>query len=92
MPELLAEPGEGVVLKHGAVMLKVDLGRDLNVGHEIVLLRNGSPVATSNSRSLTYKAVQEGAYRVTVRVIPTLPIPDGKTWFTWIFSNAIRIE
>jgi hypothetical protein len=85
-------PGETVSQSHATTTFIVDLGRDLNIGHEIVLTRNGVQVANSNGRALTYRTTDEGAYRVTVRVIPTLPIPDGKTWFTWIFSNAIRIE
>jgi hypothetical protein len=85
-------PGETILLKKRGATLKVDLGRDINLGHEIILTKDGAPILRSNGRTLSYKATQAGSYRVSVRVIPTLPIPDGKTWFTWIFSNAIRLE
>jgi hypothetical protein len=89
-------PGEILPQSHSQsyspTTFTVDLGRDIGIGHEIILTRSGVQVANSNGRTLVYRSSDVGAYRVTVRVIPTLPILDGKTWFTWIFSNAIRIE
>ncbi len=82
----------GQTLPQGPAEFVVELGREVEVPHEIVLLRNGQPVATSNSSRLNYETKTSGAYRAVVRVIPTLPPPDGKKWFPWIFSNAIRLE
>ncbi len=82
----------GQTLQLGNLDLIVDLGHDIGIPHEIILYRNGQKVATSNGRRLKFEVKTPGAYRSTVRVIPTLPIPDGKTWFPWIYSNAIRIE
>lgn len=84
-------PGQTLRLERGIALI-VDLGRDISLPHEIILYRNGQQVATSNSSRLVFEARQPGAYRATVRVIPTLPLPDGKTWFSWIYSNAIRLE
>jgi hypothetical protein len=84
--------GRTLSLSGGPVNLVADLGRDIAIPHEIVLLRNGQKIAGSNTSRLNYEVTEPGAYRVIVRVIPTLPIPDGKKWFTWIFSNAIRVE
>ena len=84
--------GKSLSLSSGSVIMLVDIGREINLPHEIVLFRDGVKVATSNSRTLSYEAKEPGSYRAIVRVIPTLPIPDGKTWLTWIFSNPIRVE
>jgi hypothetical protein len=85
-------PGQTVILEKYPITLIADIGKNIDLPHEIILYRNGVKVAVSNSSRLTYEARQPGAYRTTVRVIPTLPLPDGKTWFPWIYSNAIRIE
>jgi len=85
-------PGSTVSRSNGPIRFVVELGRQIELPHEIILYRNGVKVGISNSHRLEYTADQAGAYRVTVRVIPTLPLPDGKTWYTWIFSNAIRVE
>jgi hypothetical protein len=84
--------GSTLSLNKGPINLIVDLGRDIGIPHEIVLLKNGQRISASNTSRLDYEVRQPGAYRAIVRVIPTLPIPDGKTWYTWIYSNAIRIE
>lgn len=84
--------GSTLSLKHGPIRLTADLGREINLPHEILLFRNGVKIAASNTDRLQFDVTQPGAYRTTVRVIPTLPVPDGKTWLTWIFSNAIRVE
>lgn len=74
------------------IRLVADLGRKLEIPHEIILLKDGSPVATSTGKSVTYNATQRGSYRVVVRLKPSLPLPDTGREFSWIFSNSIRID
>ncbi len=33
-----------------------------------------------------------GVYRVIARVFPTLTLPDGQRWITWIYSNPFYVE
>ncbi|MCC6278179.1 MAG: hypothetical protein IT289_09725 [Oligoflexia bacterium] len=85
-------PGVTLSMSQGPVKLFTDLGRDLEIPHEINLYRNNQRIATSNQRKVEWSVTEPGAYRVVVRVIPSLPIPDGKVWFSWVYSNAIRVE
>ena len=55
---------------------------------EMIVFRNGERVLTSNSPEISYPVAGPGVYRIIVRVIPTLPFPEGKRWCTWITTNA----
>jgi hypothetical protein len=70
----------------------VKLPMDILVPYEIAILKNGNRVATFNEPSVSYTITEEGSYRVIVRVIPTLPLPDGRQWFTWIYTNHFHVE
>jgi hypothetical protein len=59
---------------------------------EIALLRNGERVATSNETELSYDVKEPGVYRIVVRVAASLPIPDGKKWIGWIYTNPFYIK
>jgi hypothetical protein len=86
-------PGGSLEARGGAINFVVDLGHDIGVNHEIILLKNGQKVASSTTSSLTYAINHEtGSYRAIVNVTPILPFPDGKKTITWIYSNAIRVE
>jgi hypothetical protein len=58
---------------------------------EIVLYKDGDRVSTSNLEALNYEITGPGVYRVAVRVSLSLPFPDGKHWFTWIYTNPFYI-
>lgn len=62
------------------------------VPFEIALYRDGEKVMAANETSAEYAVDKPGVYRVMVRVIPTFPIPDGKRWIPWIFSNPFYIR
>jgi hypothetical protein len=85
-------PGGSFEVRGGPVTFEIELGHDIGVSHEIILLRNGAGVLASKTTSLRYTTREPGAYRAIVRVTPTLPFPDGKKTITWIFSNAIRLQ
>lgn len=55
--------------------------------YEQVVLKDGERVFTTNSQTFQYQIKGPGAYRIVVRVIPTLPFPDGKKWMSWIVTN-----
>ncbi|GIL17113.1 MAG: hypothetical protein BroJett040_08640 [Oligoflexia bacterium] len=60
--------------------------------YEIVLFKNGERELTVNQPELNYEVKGPGRYRIVVRVSPTLPIPDGKKWITWIYTNNYYID
>lgn len=60
--------------------------------YEIVYWRNGEKVYNVTAPSARLKIEQPGVYRVQVRVIPTLPLPDGKKWTSWIFTNHFYVS
>lgn len=59
--------------------------------YEIQVYRNGIQVATFNQPEFVMPVTEPGAYRVQVRVIPMLPLPDAKKWLTWIYTNAFYV-
>lgn len=73
------------------LMLEVTLPQKPKVPFDTVIYRNGERMMTSNSQVTQYYVNNPGVYRVLVRVIPTLPLPDGKKWIPWIFTNMFYI-
>ena len=71
--------------------LEVTLPQKPDVPFDVVIYRNGERMMTSNSQTTQYYLTGPGAYRVMVRVIPTLPLPDGKKWIPWIYTNPFHI-
>lgn len=58
---------------------------------EIIVYRNGVAIANYNHPEFVMPITEPGAYRVQVRVIPMLPLPDAKKWLTWIYTNAFYV-
>lgn len=59
--------------------------------YEIILWKDGERAMTVNQPELVYEVTEPGVYRVQVRVSPMLPVPDGKRWITWIYSNPFFV-
>lgn len=59
--------------------------------YEMVLWKDGQREEIVNGPELKYEVKEPGVYRIQVRVSPMLPIPDGKRWITWIYSNPFFI-
>ncbi len=72
--------------------LEVGLPRKPDVPFDIVIYKNGERMLTSNSQTTQYFINSPGVYRVMIRVIPTLPLPDGKKWIPWIYTNPFYVE
>ncbi len=77
---------------HNSLELHVRLPDKPMVPFEIVILKDNQRMMTTNSAHARYHIHGPGTYRVAVRVIPTLPLPDGKQWFTWIYSNPFFVR
>jgi hypothetical protein len=72
--------------------LEVTLPQKPKVPFDTVIYRNGERMMTSNSQTTEFFINSPGTYRVMVRVIPTLPLPDGKKWIPWIYTNPFYVE
>lgn len=59
--------------------------------YEMVLWKDGQRELIVNAPELKYEVTGPGVYRIQVRVSPMLPVPDGKRWITWIYSNPFFI-
>ena len=82
--------GSEISFKSG-LKIKASLPRVPTEYYEIVLIRNGERIHTSNEKELEIELTKTGTYRILVRVSPRLPIPDGKKWISWIYSNPFFV-
>lgn len=71
--------------------LKAQLPQEPKYFYEIVAFRNGERYTTSNEQLLDLQIKETGIYRIVVRVSPMLPLPEGKRWITWIYTNNFYI-
>ncbi|MFN7728838.1 MAG: PHP domain-containing protein [Bdellovibrio sp.] len=83
--------GSEIKFKPG-LRLVAELAREPSYYYEIVSLQNGDRFQTVNTQKLELDVTSPGVYRVIVRISPTLPLPDGTRWFTWIYSNPFFIR
>jgi hypothetical protein len=72
--------------------LEISLPQKPKVPFDTVIYRDGERMMTSNSQTTQFYINSPGTYRVMVRVIPTLPLPDGKKWIPWIYTNPFYVE
>lgn len=83
--------GSTVELEEG-MQLEITLPQKPDVPFDTVIYKNGERIVTSNSQVTNYFISDPGVYRVMVRVIPTMPIPDGKKWIPWIYTNPFYVK
>ena len=72
--------------------LKTHLPQKPIVDFEVTIMRDGVAIRTFNSQDSKFEITSKGVYKVVVRVIPTFPLPDGKRWLTWIYSNPFYVN
>ena len=72
--------------------LVVRIPQKPKVPFDVLIYRNGERIFTSNSLETRWVIHESGTYRVKVRVIPTFPLPDGKKWIPWIYSNSFYVS
>ncbi|NUM58404.1 MAG: hypothetical protein HUU56_07215 [Bdellovibrionaceae bacterium] len=85
-------PIGSTVKKTKNTTLHIKLPAKPNYFFEIVLYKDGSRFATYNSEEVKLNISESGTYRVQVRVSPYLPLPDARTWVTWIYTNPFYIQ
>lgn len=72
--------------------IDVHLPQKPKVPFETIVIKDGSPIVLSNSQNSSFILHGPGVYRIVVRVIPTFPLPDGKKWIEWIYTNPFYIR
>lgn len=72
--------------------LKVLLPQRPTVPFEVEVYRDGEKMLQSNSLETKVPLYQPGVYRIKVRVRPKLPLPDGKQWIPWIYTNPFYVR
>ena len=83
----------GSTLKYNEDMqLHIRLPQKPKVPFEVIIFRDGKPIQRSHSRVTEYQMKEAGTYRIVVRVIPTMPLPDGKKWIPWIYTNSFFVK
>jgi len=82
--------GSRVPFRKG-LRIEAQLGNEPDDFYEMVLWKNGQRELTINGPEMKYEVLEPGVYRVQVRVSPMLPVPDGKRWITWIYSNPFFV-
>lgn len=83
--------GSEIKMQDG-LSLDIELPRKPNVPFDIFVIKNGSKMMTSNAKNTEFYIHSPGVYRVMVRVIPTFPLPDGKKWTPWIYTNPFYVR
>lgn len=58
---------------------------------EVVIYKDGVRYATFNEDTIELPIKETGDYRVQVRVSPYLPLPDARTWISWIYTNPFYV-
>lgn len=71
--------------------LSVHLPVRPNYRFETLIIKNGERDHSSEDDSFTYEIKSPGVYRVAVRVLVEFPLPDGKRWANWIYTNPFFI-
>ncbi|MDZ4661508.1 MAG: hypothetical protein SGJ18_07795 [Pseudomonadota bacterium] len=82
--------GEHTTFKPNLKIL-VTLPKKPFVPFEIGLYKDGTLQQTSNQQTALFLIKEKGVYNILVRTIPTLPLPDGRKWLPWIYTNAFYI-
>lgn len=72
--------------------LVVNIPRKPKVPFETKFYKDGQELMASNSIDTDYELHGKGIYRVIVRVFPTLTLPDGQRWMTWIYTNPFYVD
>jgi len=84
-------PGQQMKWQEG-LELVVHLPNRPQVPFEVEIYRDGERIVQANTQDTRVRLHAAGVYRVKVRVIPTLPLPDGKQWIPWIYTNPFYVR
>jgi hypothetical protein len=77
---------------HPGMKLVANVPRKPRVPIEVALIKDGQHIQSWNSLVTEYEIQGKGVYRLIVRVFPTLTLPDGQRWMTWIYTNPFYVD
>jgi hypothetical protein len=85
-------PIGGRVKYQSGMKIVVHIPRKPRVPFETKFIKDGQELMASNSLDTEFELHGKGVYRLIVRVFPTLTLPDGQRWMTWIYTNPFYVE
>lgn len=62
------------------------------VQYQVQVYRDGEKVLTSSSVKTVLPIRESGSYRIVVRLRVVMPLPDGRMWIPWIYTNPINVK
>jgi len=72
--------------------LIIDLPDNIKVPIKIKIYRNNSEQTSLTDKKNIYDITKPGIYRAVVFTKISLPFPEGRKWFPWIFTNSIKVD
>ncbi len=83
--------GSTIKLKAGS-KLKITLPENIKVPTKIKIYRDNKEQTSLVNKENSYEIKKPGIYRAVVFTKISLPFPEGRKWFPWIFTNSIKID
>jgi hypothetical protein len=59
---------------------------------EMIVFKNGEKDFVTSDRLIDYEIKAPGRYHIVIRVNPVLPLPDGRKWISWIYTNDFYVQ
>ncbi len=72
--------------------LSISLPEKLKYPFEVNIYKDGKKLLSANTFNTEYLLQESGVYRVVIRLMPSLPLPDSKKWLPWIFTNPFFVR
>ena len=72
--------------------LKFQLPKNIKVPTKVKIYRDNTEIASLVDEETSYKIGKPGVYRAVVYTKISLAFPEGRKWFPWIFTNAIKVN
>ncbi len=70
--------------------LKISVPEKVNVPFKVQIVKDGEVVETFRNFESKYLVKEAGTYRALIYTKISLPFPEGRKWFPWIFTNGIK--
>lgn len=84
--------GSKINLKSSPISLIVKLPSRPLVPFRVLIFKDGKKMIHSDSIETVLNIYSPGTYRAIVEVLPDFPIPEGKKWISWIYTNPFFIN
>ncbi len=72
--------------------LIIQLPKQVKVPIKVKVYKDNTEQASLTEQNNSFKISGPGVYRAVVYTKISLPFPEGRKWFPWIFTNAIKVK